>query len=174
MDHFAGMDVSVKETSVCILDDAGKIVKEVKVASEPPALLKVLGNPAYRFKRIGLEAGPLSQWCAGHRADDAGGPLPSGACKDAPQSEIADAVDPSQTATVQGHCHRERSTRYFTQLRPQGRNGRKGEVRGPHPGACQKPTRSSRSGRTFAHRSAGAARTDRHPASPSTGHRAGR
>ena len=35
MDHFAGLDVSVKETSVCILDDAGKIVKEVKVASEP-------------------------------------------------------------------------------------------------------------------------------------------
>jgi transposase len=61
-DHFAGLDVSVKETSVCILDDAGKIVKEVKVASEPQALLKVLGNPAYRFKRIGLEAGPLSQW----------------------------------------------------------------------------------------------------------------
>ena len=62
MDHFAGLDVSVKETSVCILDDAGKIVKEVKVASEPRALLKVLGNPSYRFKQIGLEAGPLSQW----------------------------------------------------------------------------------------------------------------
>src|SRR3974377_1059506 len=62
MDHFAGLDVSVKETSVCILDDAGKIVKEVKVASEPQALLKVLGNPAYHFKRVGLEAGPLSQW----------------------------------------------------------------------------------------------------------------
>ena len=62
MDHFAGMDVSVKETSVCILDDAGKIVKEVKVASEPQELLKVLGNPTYHFKRIGLEAGPLSQW----------------------------------------------------------------------------------------------------------------
>jgi len=62
MDHFAGLDVSVKETSVCILDDAGRIVKEVKVASEPQALLKVLGNPTYRFKRIGLEAGPLSQW----------------------------------------------------------------------------------------------------------------
>ena len=62
MDHFAGLDVSVKETSVCILDDVGKIVKEVKVASEPQALLKVLGNPAYRFKQIGLEAGPLSQW----------------------------------------------------------------------------------------------------------------
>jgi hypothetical protein len=36
-------------------------LKQVKVASEPEALLKVLGNPAYRFKRIGLEAGPLSQ-----------------------------------------------------------------------------------------------------------------
>ena len=62
MDHFAGLDVSVKETSICIVDDTGRIVKEVKVASEPAALLKVLGNPTYRFKRIGLEAGPLSQW----------------------------------------------------------------------------------------------------------------
>ena len=56
MDHFAGLDVSVKETSICIVDDTGRIMKEVKVASEPQALLKVLGNPAYRFKRIGLVA----------------------------------------------------------------------------------------------------------------------
>jgi transposase len=62
MDHFAGLDVSVKETSVCIVDETGKIIREVKVASEPEALLAVLKNPAYRFKRIGLEAGPLSQW----------------------------------------------------------------------------------------------------------------
>ena len=62
MDHFAGSDVSVKQTSICIVDDTGRIMKEVKVASEPEALLKVLENPAYRFKRIGLEAGPLSQW----------------------------------------------------------------------------------------------------------------
>jgi Transposase len=44
------------------VEDTGRIVREVKVASEPEALLKVLGNPGYRFKRIGLEAGPLSQW----------------------------------------------------------------------------------------------------------------
>jgi len=62
MDHFAGLDISVKETSVCIVDDTGKIVREVKVASEPEALLAVLKDCAYRFKRIGLEAGPLSQW----------------------------------------------------------------------------------------------------------------
>ncbi len=62
MDHFAGLDVSVKDTSVCIVDDAGKILREVKVASEPEALLAVLANRAYHFRRIGLEAGPLSQW----------------------------------------------------------------------------------------------------------------
>ena len=62
MDHFAGLDVSVKETSLCIVDDAGRIVREVRVASEPEALLAVLMNLACHLKRIGLEAGPLSQW----------------------------------------------------------------------------------------------------------------
>src|SRR5262249_32625766 len=62
MAYFAGLDVSVKETSVCIVDDAGKIVREARVASEPEALLQVLTNTIDRFKRIGLEAGPLSQW----------------------------------------------------------------------------------------------------------------
>jgi transposase len=62
MDYFAGLDVSVKQTSVCIVDDAGKIVREARVASEPEALLQVLTNTIYRCKRVGLEAGPLSQW----------------------------------------------------------------------------------------------------------------
>src|SRR6184192_4308123 len=62
MAYFAGLDVSVKETRVCIVDDAGKIVREARVASEPEALLQVLTNTIYRFKRVGLEAGPLSQW----------------------------------------------------------------------------------------------------------------
>jgi hypothetical protein len=48
MDYFAGLDVSVKETSICIVDDTGKIVN---VASEPQALLAVLKNPAYHFGR---------------------------------------------------------------------------------------------------------------------------
>jgi hypothetical protein len=42
MDHFAGLDVSVKETSVCVVDHTGKIVREIKVASEPDALLAEL------------------------------------------------------------------------------------------------------------------------------------
>ena len=59
---FADQDVSVKETSVCIVDNTGRLVREVKVASEPEALLQVLMTPGQPFKRIGLEAGPLSQW----------------------------------------------------------------------------------------------------------------
>jgi transposase len=62
MEYFAGLDISVKDTSVCVLEETGKIVREVKVASEPDALLAVLRSPRYQFKRIGLEAGPLSQW----------------------------------------------------------------------------------------------------------------
>ena len=69
MDHFAGLAVSVKETSVCIVDEMGRIVRETKVASEPDALLAVLKNPSYHFKRIGLEAGPLSQWLYGAFAE---------------------------------------------------------------------------------------------------------
>src|SRR6201981_3593101 len=69
MDHFAGLDVSVKDTSVCIVDETGKIVREVKVASEPQALLAVLRNATHCFKRVGLEAGPLSQWLHGALAE---------------------------------------------------------------------------------------------------------
>jgi transposase len=62
MEYFAGLDVSVKDTSVCIVDETDKIVREVKVASEPDALLAILTNRICHFKRIALEAGPLSQW----------------------------------------------------------------------------------------------------------------
>jgi transposase len=44
------------------VEETGRIVREVRVASEPDALLAVLRNGVYHFKRIGLEAGPLSQW----------------------------------------------------------------------------------------------------------------
>jgi transposase len=53
MNYFAGLDVSVKETSVCIVDDAGKIVRETRVASEPEALLQVLTNTIYRSSELG-------------------------------------------------------------------------------------------------------------------------
>ena len=62
MKHYAGLDVSVKETSICIVDEAGRICREMKVISHPEDLLAVLCDPAWRLERVGLEAGPLSQW----------------------------------------------------------------------------------------------------------------
>jgi transposase len=62
MVHFVGLDVSVKETSVCVVDDAGKVILEQKVPTEPAdiiALLTSLGEP---YGRIAIEAGPLLQW----------------------------------------------------------------------------------------------------------------
>ena len=62
MDHYAGIDVSLEYSSVCVVDAGGKIVREGKVASEPAALVLWLGSLGVGLGRIGLEAGPLSQW----------------------------------------------------------------------------------------------------------------
>src|SRR5829696_3671149 len=62
MDYYAGIDVSLEWSSVCIVDATGKIVREGKVASEPEGLIGWFGSCGLDLARIGLEAGPLSQW----------------------------------------------------------------------------------------------------------------
>ena len=62
MNHYAGIDVSLERSSVCVVDGSGKIVREAKVASEPAALVAWFGKLGVKLERIGLEAGPLSQW----------------------------------------------------------------------------------------------------------------
>jgi hypothetical protein len=62
MDHYAGIDVSLECSSVCVVDASGKIVQEGKVASEPQALIAWLESVGVKLVRIGLEAGPTSQW----------------------------------------------------------------------------------------------------------------
>lgn len=62
MDHYAGIDVSLECSSVCVVEASGKIVREAKVASEPEALIAWFGELGLAVGRIGLEAGPLSQW----------------------------------------------------------------------------------------------------------------
>jgi transposase len=62
MEHYAGIDVSLERSSVCVVDATGKIVREAKVASEPEALVRLFGQLGLPLTRIGLEAGPLSQW----------------------------------------------------------------------------------------------------------------
>jgi transposase len=54
--------VSLERSSVCVVDATGRIVREVKVASEPEALVALLAGLELMVARVGLEAGPLSQW----------------------------------------------------------------------------------------------------------------
>ncbi|ABC24236.1 transposase IS116/IS110/IS902 [Rhodospirillum rubrum F11] len=71
MDYYAGIDVSLELSSVCIVNQDGKIFREVKVASDPEALIGLFGGLGVTLSRIGLEAGPLSQWL--HAGLTAGG-----------------------------------------------------------------------------------------------------
>ena len=62
MDHYAGIDVSMDQSSVCVMDATGRIIREAKVASQPDALACFLHRLGLSLTRVGLEAGPLSQW----------------------------------------------------------------------------------------------------------------
>ena len=62
MEHYAGLDVSLELTSVCVVDAQGAIVRETKVASHPEDLVGYFRSLEHPVTRIGLEAGPLSQW----------------------------------------------------------------------------------------------------------------
>ena len=70
MEYYAGIDVSLEQSSVCVVDASGKIVREAKVESDPEALSAFFQKLSLPLGRMGLEAGPLSQWLhAGRRAD---------------------------------------------------------------------------------------------------------
>jgi transposase len=62
VEHYAGIDVSLERSSVCVVDATGRIVREAKVASEPEALVRFFRELGVPLTRVGLEAGPLSQW----------------------------------------------------------------------------------------------------------------
>src|SRR5947199_8941287 len=61
VEHYAGIDVSLERSSVCVVDASGRIVREAKVASEPEALVDFFRRLGIPLTRVGLEAGPLSQ-----------------------------------------------------------------------------------------------------------------
>ena len=62
MERYAGIDVSLERSSVCVVDATGRVVREAKVASEPEALVAWFRGLGTGVARVGLEAGPLSQW----------------------------------------------------------------------------------------------------------------
>ena len=62
MEHYAGMDVSLESVCVCVVDGSGRIVREAKLACEPAPLIGWFTALDFPVARIGLEAGPLSQW----------------------------------------------------------------------------------------------------------------
>ncbi|WP_375196716.1 IS110 family transposase [Sphingobium sp.] len=62
MRYYAGLDVSLEETAICIVDEAGKVIRELRATSEADALIETLSATGLGFERIGLEACSLSSW----------------------------------------------------------------------------------------------------------------
>ena len=62
MEQYVGMDVSFKETSICVVDGGGKILREGTVISEPAAIAGFVKARAAGAVRIGLETGPITTW----------------------------------------------------------------------------------------------------------------
>ncbi|MEF2074939.1 IS110 family transposase [Consotaella aegiceratis] len=62
MKYYAGIDVSLESASVCITDASGKIIREGQVTSDPDAIVRWFQAFDHALERVGLEAGPLSQW----------------------------------------------------------------------------------------------------------------
>ena len=93
MGYFAGLDVSLEETSICIVDDAGKIVREARAASEPEALIAFFEACGMTVERVGLEACSLTAWLHGGLTE-AGIPA---ICIEARQAKAAMGAMPNKT-----------------------------------------------------------------------------
>jgi transposase len=62
MEHYVGLDVSLKLTAICIVDRTGKIEREGVVASDPETIAAFVKSHAPHVVRVGLEAGATSTW----------------------------------------------------------------------------------------------------------------
>lgn len=65
MKYFAGLDVSLEETAICVVDETGQILKEARAASEPEALDALFSTLGLPLERLGLEACSLTAWLHG-------------------------------------------------------------------------------------------------------------
>ena len=62
MEHYAGLDISLEEASVCVMDDEGSIVWRVSVACDGAPIASALEAHAPSLQRVVLETGLLSNW----------------------------------------------------------------------------------------------------------------
>lgn len=62
MQHYVGLDVSLKQTSICVIDQSGSILREGVVESDPEAIAAFVRSQAPGVARIGLETGPAATW----------------------------------------------------------------------------------------------------------------
>jgi len=62
MKHYVGLDVAMKKTSVCILDELGKIIHETVISTEPHTLADAIENPGLKIELVGFESGSLSHY----------------------------------------------------------------------------------------------------------------
>ena len=93
MGYFAGLDVSLEETAICIVDDAGRIVREARAASDPDVLAGFFAGCGMKLERVGLEACSMAAWLhAG--LTEAGIPA---ICIEARQAKAAMGAMPNKT-----------------------------------------------------------------------------
>lgn len=93
MAHYAGLDISDKDTAIHVVDDNGKLVWRGKRASEPEVLAAALRRHAPELVRVGLETGQLAPWLY-HSLKDLGFPV---ICLDARHARVATALQRNKT-----------------------------------------------------------------------------
>lgn len=102
MKYFAGLDVSLEETAICVVDEVGRMIKEARAASEPDALHVTLASFNLSFERVGLEACSLTAWLHGELRS-AGWPA---ICIESRHAKAAMGAMPNKTDRNDAHANR--------------------------------------------------------------------